>query len=149
MALSIHLGHFGAVVFYVGACGILYSSIVGYARGLPKVVVDCLQNIRPERREKYGSEFADDPTFKWFSLFILVTPIIWSIPGMPGFVAMTIFVMGLQAVVVPIVAIGLLILTNRRAQLGEHKANLAENVILVATTALAVWVSIEAALGLF
>lgn len=149
LALSSHLGHFGAVAFYLGAFGVLYSSVIGYANGIPKIVVDCVQTIRPQRREKYGDNFTTDPLFTWFSLFVLVSPIVWSIPGMPGFVAMTIFVMGLQAVVVPIVAIGLLILTNRKSHLGEHTANAGENVILILTTALAIWVSIRALLGAF
>ncbi|SDJ68660.1 Mn2+ and Fe2+ transporters of the NRAMP family [Actinopolyspora mzabensis] len=148
-ALSLHLGTFGAVVFYLGAFGILYSSVIGYANGFPKIIIDCLHIIRPERRGKFGRKFDDDPWFKWFSLFILISPIIWSIPGMPGFVEMAIFVTGMQAVVVPITAIGLMILVNKSSHLGEHKANIGENTVLVLTTALAIWVSIKAVMGWF
>ncbi|WP_017976527.1 Nramp family divalent metal transporter [Actinopolyspora halophila] len=148
-ALSLHLGNFGAIVFYLGAFGILYSSVIGYANGFPKIIVDCLHMIRPERREKFGQKFDDDPWFKWFSLFILVSPVVWSIPGMPGFVEMAIFVTGMQAVVVPITAIGLMILVNKSSHLGEHKASVTENIVLILTTALAIWVSIEAVVGWF
>ncbi|NHD17863.1 MULTISPECIES: Nramp family divalent metal transporter [Actinopolyspora] len=148
-ALSLHLGSFGAIVFYLGAFGILYSSVIGYANGFPKIIVDCLHMIRPERRERFGRKFDDDPWFKWFSLFMLTSPIVWSIPGMPGFVEMAIFVTGMQAVVVPITAIGLMILVNKSSHLGEHKASVAENIVLVLTTALAIWVSIEAVMGWF
>ncbi|WP_183659343.1 Nramp family divalent metal transporter [Prauserella isguenensis] len=148
-ALSLHLGDFGALVFYIGAFGILYSSVIGFANGFPKVVIDCLHIVRPARRERFGRKFEDDPWFKWVSLFILISPIIWSVPGMPGFVEMAVFVTGLQAVVVPIVAVGLLILVNKRSHLGEHKANVVENVVLFLTTALAIWVSVEVVLGWF
>lgn len=148
-ALSLHLGELGAIVFYLGAFGILYSSVIGFANGFPKVIIDCLHIVRPERRARYGDKFDDDPWFKWFSLIILISPIIWSVPGMPGFVEMALFVTGLQAVIVPVVAIGLLILVNKPSHLGEHKANIVENVILVLTTALAIWVSIEVFLSWF
>ena len=148
-ALTIHLGSIGGVIFYLGAFGILYSSVVGFANGFPKVIIDCLHIVRPARREKYGTKFEDDPLFKWFSLFILISPILWSIPGMPGFVAMAVFVTGLQAIIVPLVAIGLLILANKKSHFGKHKANLFENIILVATTLLTIWVTVQVFIGWF
>lgn len=148
-ALTIHLGAVGGIIFYLGAFGILYSSVVGFANGFPKIIVDCLHIIVPARRERYGDHFEDDPSFKWFSLFILLSPIIWAFPGMPGFVTMAVFVTGLQAVVVPLVAIGLLILANKKSHFGEHKANLFENIILVLTTLLTIWVTIQVVIGWF
>ncbi len=146
-ALTIHLGAVGGTIFYLGAFGILYSSVVGFANGFPKIIVDCIHIIKPSRREAYGSKLEDDPSFKWFSLFILISPIVWSIPGMPGFVAMAVFVTGLQAIIVPLVAIGLLILANKSSHLGKYKANLFENVVLVLTTMLTIWVTIQVVIG--
>ncbi|TSI12227.1 Nramp family divalent metal transporter [Brevibacterium aurantiacum] len=148
-ALTTHLGAFGGVIFYLGAFGILYSSVIGFANGFPKVIIDCLHIILPSRREQYGTKFEDDPLFKWFSLFILISPILWSVPGMPGFVEMAVFVTGLQAIIVPLVAIGLLILANKTSHFGKHKANLFENIILVATTLLTIWVTIQVFVGWF
>ncbi|WP_408010352.1 Nramp family divalent metal transporter [Pseudalkalibacillus sp. A8] len=148
-ALSTHMGYFGALVFYLGVFGILYSSVVGFANGYPKLVIDCLHMIKKERRQKYGRKFEDDPMFKWVSLFILISPIIWSIPGMPGFVAMVVFVNALQGVIVPIIAFGLLMLTNKTSHLGKYKNNWLENVVLSLTTALTIWVTFEWFIGLF
>ncbi|WP_281975198.1 Nramp family divalent metal transporter [Halobacillus litoralis] len=148
-ALSNQLGYLGGIVFYLGAFGILYSSVIGFANGFPKVIIDCLHIVKKERREKFGEKFEDDPLFKWVSLFILVSPIIWSVPGMPGFVAMAVFVTGLQAVTVPLVAIGLLILANKSSHLGKHKANVVENIVLVLTTVLTIWVTIQVVVGWF
>ncbi|GAA1856935.1 Nramp family divalent metal transporter [Brevibacterium marinum] len=148
-ALTIHLGSVGGVIFYLGAFGILYSSVVGFANGFPKVIIDCLHIVRPQRREQYGSKFENDPLFKWFSLFILISPVLWSVPGMPGFVTMAVFVTGLQAIIVPLVAIGLLILANKSSNFGKHRANLFENIILVATTLLTIWVTVQVIVGWF
>ncbi|WP_198397250.1 divalent metal cation transporter [Brevibacterium antiquum] len=148
-ALTIHLGAFGGVIFYLGAFGILYSSVIGFANGFPKVIIDCLHIILPSRREQYGTKFEDDPLFKWFSLFILISPILWSVPGTPGFVEMAVFVTGLQAIIVPLVAIGLLILANKTSHFGKHKVNLFVNIILVATTLLTIWVTIQVLIGWF
>lgn len=60
-----------------------------------------------------------------------------------------VFVTGLQAFIVPLVAIGLLILANKTSHFGKHKANLFENIILVATTILTIWVTIQVVVGWF
>ncbi|AXI08287.1 Mn2+/Fe2+ transporter [Oceanobacillus zhaokaii] len=148
-ALSIYLGPFGSIVFYLGAFGILYSSVIGFANGYPRLAVDCFQIIKKERREKYGDKLENDPWFRWISLFILVAPIVWTIPGMPGFVVMTIFVNAIQTLLVPAIAIGLLVLSNKKSHLGKYTNNWFENVLLVLTTALTVWLSVEWIVDLF
>jgi len=40
----------------------------------------------PERKEKYGDNYVKDPIYRLCYIFVAVVPLIWSIPGMPGFV---------------------------------------------------------------
>lgn len=147
-ALSMHLGYFGSLVFYLGVFGILYSSIIGTANGYAKVVTDCIYKIKELDLDK-SHKIEDDKLFKWISLTLLVTPIIWSIPGITGFVALTIFVNALNIVGLPAIAIGLLIISNKKSYLGKHTNNWFENIVLVSTTLLTVWSSYQLLVGFF
>ena len=148
-ALSIYFGDAGQLIFYLGILGALYSSVIGFSLGFPKVAIDALQNIKKERRKQYGEKPENDPVFKWFSLFILVTPILWSIPGMPGFVTMVVFVNVLSVVGLPVISIGLLIISNQKKMLGKYTNNWLENVLLVLTTILAIYSSVTLAVDTF
>ncbi|RZA26047.1 MAG: Mn2+/Fe2+ transporter, partial [Proteobacteria bacterium] len=101
------------------------------------------QHIRPERREKYGKEFHHDPMHKWFMLFILVTPLVWSLPGMPDFVTLTIGVNALNIIGLPVISLGLLIMSNQKKLLGKYCNNWFENIALGFATILAVWVAFQ------
>ncbi|MFP7494939.1 Nramp family divalent metal transporter [Terribacillus saccharophilus] len=148
-ALEIHLGYFGSIVFYLGAFGALYSSVIGHAVGFPRISIDCFHVINPAKKEKYQGKADADPRYKWLSLFILVTPLIWSFPGMPGFVTLVVFVNVLYVVALPAISIGLLILSNQKKYLGNQTNNIFENIILVLTTLLAIWSSIQLLIGFF
>ncbi|WP_062234636.1 Nramp family divalent metal transporter [Fictibacillus sp. FJAT-27399] len=146
--LSIHFGYFGSFLFYLGVFGALYSSYIGNANGLPKLAIDSLQIIKHERKEKFGEKLDNDPLFKWFSLFILITPILWAIPGMPGFVTVTLYVSALSVIGIPVISIGILILSNKK-ELGKYRNNWFENLILVVTTILAFWGTMKLIMGFF
>jgi len=148
MALSLHFGYLGSFMFYIGVFAILYSSVIAFANGLPKIAIDALHQVKPERREKYGEKFENDPLFKWFCLFILVTPIFWSIPGGPGMVTMVVFVNFIGAIGLPIIAVGVLVLSNQK-KLGKFRNNWFENVLLVGTTILSIWIAIKAVIDTF
>ncbi|MDQ0218118.1 Mn2+/Fe2+ transporter [Peribacillus cavernae] len=144
-ALSLHLGYVGSLIFYLGVFGALYSSIIGFAAGFPKLIIDSIHKIKPERREKFGEKLENDPWFKWFSLFILISPLIWSVPGAPGFVSLVVFVNILSVVGLPVISVGLLILSNQKKLLGKYTNNWFENILLTATTILAIYSSITLA----
>ncbi|MDQ0218142.1 Mn2+/Fe2+ transporter [Peribacillus cavernae] len=143
MALSLYFGYFGSLLFYIGVFAVVYSSIIAFSNGLPKVIVDALHQVKPERKKKYGEKYENDPMFKWFSLFILVTPIIWSIPGMPGVVTLAVYVNVLGVIGMPAILIGILILSNQKT-LGKYRNNWFENILLVASTLVTLWLAIAA-----
>ncbi|WP_245204056.1 Nramp family divalent metal transporter [Ammoniphilus resinae] len=147
--LAITFGQFGYIIFYLGVLGALYSSVVGFATGFPKLIVDSLQTANPERRAKYAGDLERDPLFKWSSLFIIISPIVWSIPGMPGFISLVVFVNVLSVVGLPVISIGLLILSNQKSKLGKYRNNWFENFILIACTILAIWSSLKLFIGFF
>jgi len=149
-ALEMFFGSIGWYVFFIGVFATLFASISGKTTAFPMLITDAFQHVRPERRERYGKEFHRDPMHKWFMLFILVTPLIWSLPGMPDFVTLTIGVNALNIVGLPVISLGLLIMSNQKSLLGkEYRNNLFENIALMFATGLALWVAFQLGVDLF
>lgn len=149
-ALEMYFGSIGWYVFFVGVFATLFASISGKTTAFPMLITDAFQHVRPGRRERYGKEFHHDPMHKWFMLFILVTPLIWSVPGMPDFVTLTIGVNALNIIGLPVISLGLLIMSNQKSLLGkEHRNNLFENIALAFATGLALWVALQLGIELF
>jgi len=141
-ALSLYMGDLGSWIFYLGVFGILYSSVIGTSNGYAKVITDCYYKVTNKILTK-EQKIEGDPKFKWISLFLLVSPIVWSIPGVTGFIALTLFTNALNVVALPAIAIGLLVISNQKKYLGKHTNNWFENIILVGTTLLSVWGSYQ------
>jgi len=149
-ALEMFFGPIGWYIFFIGVFATLFASISGKTTAFPMLITDAFQHVRPERRERYGKEFHKDPMHKWFMLFILVTPLIWSIPGMPDFVTLTIGVSALNIIGLPVISLGLLIMSNQKSLLSkEYRNNLFENVALAFATGLALWVAFQLGVDLF
>lgn len=148
-ALQITLGQFGWVIFYFGVFAVLFASIVGKSTGFPRLILDAYYIINKARRNKYNGQYNMDPMFKWTMLFVLVTPLIWSIPGMPGFITLTLGVNALNIIGFPIIAIGLIVLANNKKLMGKHTNNWFENITLVLATILALWSAYQLAIGYF
>ena len=148
-ALELFFGAGGWLIFFTGVFATLFASVVGKTTAFPMLITDALHHIRPERRERYGKTFHKDPAHKWFLLFILVTPLVWSLPGMPDFVTLTIGVNALNIVGLPVISLGLLIMSNQKSLLGDkYRNNWFENLALGFATLLAIWVAIQLGLQL-
>ncbi|MFJ2983894.1 MULTISPECIES: Nramp family divalent metal transporter [unclassified Pseudomonas] len=149
-ALEMFFGPIGWYIFFIGVFATLFASISGKTTAFPMLITDAFQHVRPERRERYGKEFHKDPMHKWFMLFILVTPLVWSIPGMPDFVTLTIGVSALNIIGLPVISLGLLIMSNQKSLLSkEYRNNLFENIALAFATGLALWVAFQLGMDLF
>ena len=148
-AMELFFGAGGWLIFFTGVFATLFASVVGKTTAFPMLITDALQHIRPERRKRYGKTFHKDPAHKWFLLFILVTPLVWSLPGMPDFVTLTIGVNALNIVGLPVISLGLLIMSNQKSLLGDrYRNNWFENLALGFATLLAIWVAIQLGLQL-
>lgn len=148
-ALEMFFGPIGWYIFFIGVFATLFASISGKTTAFPMLITDAFQHVKPWRRERYGKEFHHDPMHKWFMLFILVTPLVWSIPGMPDFVTLTIGVSALNIIGLPVISLGLLIMSNQKSLLGkQYRNNWFENIALAFATGLALWVAFQLAVDL-
>jgi Mn2+/Fe2+ NRAMP family transporter len=149
-ALEMFFGSIGWYVFFVGVFATLFASIAGKTTAFPMLITDAFQHVSPGRRDRYGKEFHRDPMHKWFMLFILVTPLVWSLPGMPDFVTLTIGVNALNIIGLPVISLGLLIMSNQKSLLDkQYRNNILENIALVFATGLALWVAFQLGVDLF
>ncbi|WP_433542658.1 Nramp family divalent metal transporter [Neomoorella humiferrea] len=143
------LGRFGEVLIYLGVLGACFSSVIGYADGFPRMAMEGLYVSIPERKAKYGNNYARDPIFRIFYFIVAIFPLIWSIPGMPGFIWLTVVVNAAQIILLPLVSIGLLVLINRKDILGKEAGRPLDNILLIFLTVLAFWGAYQTAIGLF
>lgn len=132
-------GRVGEVVIYLGVLCACFSSVIGYAHGFPKMAMECLYCVAPVRKEKYKNAPSKDPLFRVSYFLVAILPLMWAIPGMPGFIFLTVFVNAAQIVLMPLVSIGLIILVNRKDLMGDLAGNKLHTVMLAFLTVLAIW----------
>ncbi|WP_062234658.1 Nramp family divalent metal transporter [Fictibacillus sp. FJAT-27399] len=137
--LTLTLGMLGGILFYLGVLGACFKTVIVYALGFGTLFVDAIHTTFPERGKKYNREYTKDPIYKLTLLVTVVLPVIWALPSMPGFVYLTIIVNAFQIVLLPAVAIGLMVLTNRKELLGQFANKWWENVLLLLLIGLTLW----------
>jgi Mn2+/Fe2+ NRAMP family transporter len=137
--LSEVLGQGGRVLFYLGIFAAIYTSIIGHALGL-----GCLGSHSFLRwRHGVDARLPDYRThwlYRWIAIWCLVSPLVWTAPGMPGFVFLTVVSNSAQVVLVPPIAGGLWWITASGRFIGKkYKNRWWENGVMLALCAIAVW----------
>lgn len=80
------------------------------------------------------------PVYRWVAAWCLFSPLIWSFPGMPGFVALTLIVNAASVVVLPLLCGSLWYITARTAYIGPvYRNGYWENGLMAGLFALSVW----------
>jgi Mn2+/Fe2+ NRAMP family transporter len=137
--LSTALGEGGRVLFYLGVFAAVYTSIVGHALGLGLLASHAYLRWRagdgPISRDYRGQ-----PMYRFVALWILISPLVWTIPGMPGFVRLTLISNSAQVMLVPILATGLFWITASARFIGEKYRNRWwENLVMAGVLAISLW----------
>lgn len=104
--LSEVLGNGGRTLFYLGIFAAIYSSLIGHALGLGYLGSHAYQRWT----KGVGNDIGDYRNHWWYraiAVWILVSPLVWTAPGMPGFVYLTLLSNSAQVVMVPLLAGGL------------------------------------------
>ena len=136
--LGIALGGGGKLLFYLGVFGVLYSSVVGCALGL-----SCMATHGYLRWRQGPGELTDYSTHRVYKLavvWIVLSPLVWSLPGMPDFVTLTLVANSLQVVLIPILVGGIWWITASSRYIGARYRNRWwENAAMVALFAVSIW----------
>ena len=133
------LGPAGGLLFYAGIFSAVYTSVIGHAVGL-----GCLGSHAWLRWRAGAGAPIPDPRhhrlYRWIALWCLVSPLPWTLPGMPGFVALTLTANSAHVVLLPALAGGLWWITASPRLIGERYRNRpAENVVMGALFLLSVY----------
>jgi Mn2+/Fe2+ NRAMP family transporter len=146
--LSTLLGESGRILFYSGIFAAVYTSIVGHAAGLGRLGTHAWLRWRAGSGP-ISSEFRHHACFRWIAISCLVTPLVWTLPGMPGFVALTLAANSAQVVLLPLLAGGLWWITASSRLIGaEHRNRWWENVAMGVLFSLATYFAFHALIAL-
>ena len=128
--LSGVLGEGGRVLFYLGIFAAIYTSVLGHAAGLAYMGSHAWLRWHAGSGP-IASDYRTHPFYKRIAVWCLVSPLIWTIPGMPDFVTLTLVANSAQVVLLPVLAGGLWYLTASERFIGrEHKNRPWENVVV-------------------
>ncbi len=139
--LTIALGDLGAPIFYIGVFAAVYSSVIGMAVGFGYLVTDAVRvhhsaDSLPAEPFDAGAR----PAYRFVVAWCLFSPLVWSLPGAPDFIFLTIVGGAATVVVLPVLCGALWILTARGAFIGaEWRNRWWENAFLAALFVLSIW----------
>ncbi|MGH9802072.1 MAG: NRAMP family divalent metal transporter, partial [Blastocatellia bacterium] len=141
--LSALLGEGGRWLFYPGIFAAIFTSVLGVAAGL------AFMGSHAWLRWQAGigqikSDYRQHPLYRRIVIWCLVSPMIWTIPGMPDFVTLTLIANSAQVVLLPMLAGGLWWITASAKYIGkEHRNRWWENLVMALLFGLAIYGSIN------
>jgi Mn2+/Fe2+ NRAMP family transporter len=142
--LSNVLGPSGRLLFYAGIFSAIYTSIIGHATGLGSLGTHAWLRMRTGAPPA-GTDFRRHPCYRWIAASCLVPPLIWTMAGMPGFVALTLAANSAQVVLLPMLAGGLWWITASERLIGrQYRNRWWENVVMAGLFSLAIYFALQA-----
>lgn len=132
-------GRSGELLIYLAVWAACFSSVIGGSDGYLRLAMDGVYSARPDRKLKYDGKHTRDPLFKVLYPLVVLLPILWVLPGMPGFVQLTIIANAGLVFFLPVISIGLLIIINKRKLMGSLAHNIWDNLLLVVLTLLSLY----------
>ena len=139
--LTVTLGDLGGPILYLGVFAALYSSVIGAAIGYGYLFCDVVAVSRAAGSVRAARlDVSHSRLYRGVAAWCLFSPLVWSLPGMPGFITLTIVANAAAVVVLPVLCASLWIMTARGALIGAaHRNAWWENAIMAALLVLSVW----------
>jgi Mn2+/Fe2+ NRAMP family transporter len=138
--LTAVLGQGGRVLFHLGVFAAVFTSIIGHAVGLGAIGAHALARMRAGTGVPLPTDHQRSPLYRGIVLWVLISPLLWTAPGMPDFVTLTLLGNSLQVLLIPFIAGGLWWITASSRFIGkEHRNRPWENAVMLVVFALALW----------
>ena len=142
--LSNVLGASGRILFYAGIFAAVYTSVIGHAAGLGALGTHAWLRMRA-RAVPPGADFRQHPCYRLIAISCLLPPLIWTLPGMPGFVALTLAANSAQVILLPMLAGGLWWITASERLIGpDYRNRWWENAVMAILFSLATYFAVQA-----
>lgn len=133
-AFPVGLGFLGPLIFSIGICLAALTTFVVVVQVISYWLLDMFGYDWHDR--------ADNVAFKHMLKFWVFVPAIlapfWNFPAL----LKVLLLMGVNALLIPMVMLVVIVLVNRQQVMGEYKANVARNVILSIGAIISIWLSI-------
>lgn len=137
--LSAVLGESGRVLFYAGIFAAIYTSVLGHAAGLAYMGAHAWLRWKAGRAP-IRQDYTLHPLYRAIAVWCLVSPLVWTFPGMPDFVTLTLVANCAQVVLLPVLAGGLWWITANADYIGRTYRNRPwENAVMAVLFALALY----------
>ena len=137
--LSTVLGEGGRWLFYLGIFAAIYTSILGHAAGLGYLGSHAWLRWQAGTAP-IAADYRLHALYRWIALWCLVSPLVWTFPGMPDFVTLTLVANSAQVVLLPALAGGLWWITASERYIGpKYRNRWWDNVVMGLLVALALY----------
>jgi Mn2+/Fe2+ NRAMP family transporter len=134
------LGPSGRVLFLLGVFAAVFTSIVGHAVGLGAIGTHGYLRWRTAPGVALPADQRRHPVHAAIVIWVLVSPLVWTLPGMPDFVSLTLLGNSVQVAVIPFLAGGLWWITASSRYIGaRHRNRPWENGVMALVFILALW----------
>jgi Mn2+/Fe2+ NRAMP family transporter len=134
------LGAGGRVLFHLGVFAAVFTSVVGHAVGLGSIGTHGYLRWRAGLAAPLPADLRGHRVYRRLVLWVLLSPLPWTLPGMPDFVTLTLLGNSLQVVLIPFIAGGLWWITASGRYIGvAHRNRWWENAVMAFVFALALW----------
>jgi Mn2+/Fe2+ NRAMP family transporter len=146
--LSTVIGDTGRLLFYAGIFSAIYTSIIGHAAGLGRLGTHAWLRWHGQAAPA-ADDYRRHPCYRWIAVSCLASPMIWTLPGMPGFVGLTLAANSAQVILLPMLAGGLWWITASGRLIGDqHRNRWWENALMALLFGFAVHFAFRALAGL-
>lgn len=137
--LSEVIGSYGRILFYLGLFSAIYTSLIGHVMGMGTVGAHAFE--RWDVGESLPArDFSDHRIYRRIVVWCLLSSLVWTVPGMPGFVALTLIGSSLNLFLVPLLAGGIWAITALSQYVGEDQTNsIWENAVMALVLAVSLW----------
>jgi Mn2+/Fe2+ NRAMP family transporter len=138
--LTLVLGELGGPIFYLGVFAAVYSSAIGNATGFGLMCVDVVNVCSSSGTPPVSRAPTQSPVYRIVAAWCLFSPLVWSLPGMPGFITLTIIANASAVVVLPVLCGSLWYMTARTALIGStYRNKWWENGLMSGLFILSIW----------
>jgi Mn2+/Fe2+ NRAMP family transporter len=137
--VSTVLGEGGRSLFYLGILAAIYTSVLGHAAGLGLLGSHAWLRFRTGAAPLQADR-QRHPVYRAIVVWSLVSALVWTLPGMPDFVTLTLVANSAQVLLVPFLAGGLWWITASARYIGPvHRNRPHENAMMALLFALALY----------
>jgi len=137
--LGAALGKGGRLLFYLGVFGVLYTSLVGQSLGLSAMATHGYLRWR-KVHDEHKIDYTKPKFYKIGILWIILSPVVWSLPGMPDFITLTLVANSFQVVLIPLLVGGIWWITASSRFIGaQYRNRWWENGALLALFIVSLW----------